>query len=208
MTELFNYIEDSTSRKLMQTLSHLMETSPFDEISTSDIIRSSGVSRSTFYRRYRDKYDLVNTSYQLLLDRTIDRIPQGYSFKEAFYTLYTVLKSAPSFFKNALSSRDANSLRNYIYRKSYEMYNIILSAQGIDISAPYFRMLLDGCVGTVEITCRWAENGMQEPLELCSRPRTSSSPTTYKYTYRYFARKMTAVPKNLPPAVPGKNRDL
>lgn len=38
----------------------LLEKKDFDKITASDIIRVSGVNRSTFYRHYVDKYDILD----------------------------------------------------------------------------------------------------------------------------------------------------
>ena len=72
--------------------------------------------------------------------------------------------------KNAFSSTDPNSLRNYIYDKSYDMYDRIMRAEGIDMDDLYYKMLLAGYIsGTLELTCRWAERGMQEDISLLYR---------------------------------------
>ena len=170
MEKIVSFIEDKTSRKLAEALVRLMETEPFDQISSSQIINLSGISRSTFYRKYTDKYDLLNGLYQWILDATIMKVPAGSSFREAFYRLYEILKEYPVFFRNALQSRETNSLRNYIFSRSYEMYDRILRAEGVDMDSTYYRMLVTGYIsGTLELTCRWAERGMKEEIDLLFR---------------------------------------
>ena len=167
MSGFFEYIQDIQGRKLAETLAELMEHKSIDDITTSELLALSGVSRSTFYRRYRDKYDLLNQNYQQLLDQTICNIPNGLSFKTAFYMLYNALQSYPSFFRNALSSNEPNSLRRYIYDRSYEMYVQLLSQEGLDMNDMYNQMLLTGYVeGALEVTCIWVERGMKEPLDI------------------------------------------
>lgn len=170
MEKLLDYIGDPVCRSLVEALSGLMETARFDDISTSDIIHISGVSRSTFYRRYRDKYDLLNQIYQLVLDHTFSQITEGHSFRTEFYALYDVLLSAPAFFKNALSSSEPDCLRNYIHRQVYATYAEILEKQGIDMSSSYYRLLLEGYItGSLQVTCAWVQNGMIEPIDTIFR---------------------------------------
>ncbi|MBQ6322611.1 MAG: TetR/AcrR family transcriptional regulator C-terminal domain-containing protein [Lachnospiraceae bacterium] len=162
----FDYIEDPVSRKLMNALERMMQKRFFDDISVTDILKESGISRSTFYRRYRDKYDLLNQNYQILLNHTLMQIPAGMSYKQSFYTLYNALKSYPAFFKNALSSREDDGLRSYIFKTCYQIFDELMRKQGLDMDSVYYRMLLTGYLrGSLEITCIWVEDGMKEPLD-------------------------------------------
>ena len=170
MNNLFDFFEDETSRKLAVTLSQLLETETMDQITSSRIIKQSGVSRSTYYRRYIDKYDLLNRLYQRLLDDTIMKVPDGFPFRKAFFNLYRTLQTFPVFFRNALASREPTSLRFYIFDRGYEMYDRIMRNAGLDMDSDYYKLLLTGYLhGTLEITCIWADRGMKEDVELVYR---------------------------------------
>ena len=162
----FDYIEDPVSKRLMEAMEQLMKKNPFDSISMSDILKLSGVSRSTFYRRYADKYDLLNQNYQKLLDKTLMQISFGMSYKKCFFALYNALKSYPSFFKNALASNEKDGLKSYIFTTSYKVFDELMRKQGLDMDSIYNRILLIGYLsGSLEVTCIWAERGMKEPLD-------------------------------------------
>ena len=170
MEGFFAYLKDPMARKLAEALAKLMEKQPFDDITTSGILEEAKVSRSTFYRRYHDKYDLLTRNYQEHLDETICRIPDGKSFREAFFSLYQALKGYPSFFRNALASNEPNGLKNYIAVRSYEMYDTILRRQGLDMDSTYYKLLLTGYIkGSLEVTYIWVEQGMNEPIDLIFR---------------------------------------
>lgn len=165
MEGFFDYIDDPVSRKLIEAMEHLMAKHPFDDISMSDILKLSGVSRSTFYRKYRDKYDLMNSCYQKLLDQTMMKIPEGMSYKKAFFAMYEALKSFPAFFKNALSSNEREGLKSYIFTVSYQVFDKLMRNQGLDMDSVYYKLLLIGYLsGSLEVTCIWAERGMKEPI--------------------------------------------
>lgn len=165
MTEL-NRHQDEVGRKCFDTLIEMMETMPLDSISTSKIIDKSQVSRSTFYRRYQDKYDLLNKSYELILNDTLYSVVRGNSYKKSFFALYSVLNDHPKFFKNAFSSKDHNNLRNYIYEKSMDTYLNMLNENNIDIENRYNKLMLHGFItGTLEITVQWALNEMDLPID-------------------------------------------
>ncbi len=49
-----------------------METDGFDVMTATQIIQSAGVSRSTFYARYADKYELLNKQVDQLIGKLTD----------------------------------------------------------------------------------------------------------------------------------------
>ncbi len=166
MEDSFAYIKDPTARTLTLALEQCMRKKPIDQIHTSDILTVSGVSRTTFYRRYRDKYDMVNRNYQYLLDETMHKIAGGKTYAEAVRAIYRVLLTNPAFYKNALSSTEPDSLRQYIFRYSYDNHAALLRKCGIDMHDSTNKMLLTGFLsGALTITCIWAEQGMKESPE-------------------------------------------
>ncbi len=167
MNESFSYISDPVGRRLIIAMSELMLQKSMDDITTSEILAKSGISRSTFYRRYRDKYDLLTHNYEQLLEKTVMKIADGgISYRTAFRTLYTTIQQDPEFFKNALRSTAANGLRSYIQDRTMDLFHDLLSKYGIDVEDPYYEMLYHGYVyGAIEVTCIWAENGMKIPVD-------------------------------------------
>ncbi len=163
MQDPFLYITDPVARTLTLALEQCMQTKSIDQIRTSDILELSGVSRSTFYRRYRDKYDMINKNYQLLLDETLGEISGGMSYAQAVRAIYQVLQTAPGFYKNALSSVEPDGLRQYIFMQCYKNHVDLLDRAGIDMKDTLNRMLLTGYLaGALTITGAWADNGMKE----------------------------------------------
>ena len=158
MDNFFTYLDDPVSIRLMETLIDLMKDSSLDTVQTSALINHSGIGRTTFYRRYRNKYDFLNQCYQKLLDGTICRISRGFSYREGFFRLYHVLESHLSFFQNALSSQEPDGLMQYIKDECYYTFSALLTEKGIDFSSPIHRLKLSGFIaGTMEITRLWVE---------------------------------------------------
>ena len=48
------------TKALITTFSDLLETKSFDNITIQDLCEKANVRRSTFYRHFNDKYDLLN----------------------------------------------------------------------------------------------------------------------------------------------------
>ena len=54
----------NASLSIQEACIHLVETKTFEKISINDICQEAFVSRSTFYKLYKDKYDVVTTVYK------------------------------------------------------------------------------------------------------------------------------------------------
>ncbi|KAB7788386.1 TetR/AcrR family transcriptional regulator [Bifidobacterium cebidarum] len=61
-----------TEAKIKAAFTQLMQSKGFDAMTVSDIARSAGINRGTFYMHYIDKFDLR----QQLIDDTIDDLTQ------------------------------------------------------------------------------------------------------------------------------------
>ena len=57
----------------------LLEKESFDQITTVELAQESGISRSSFYTHYRDKYDMIERYQQALfhkLEGSLTRLPE------------------------------------------------------------------------------------------------------------------------------------
>ncbi|GBG96310.1 TetR/AcrR family transcriptional regulator [Lactococcus termiticola] len=67
-------VKHSKTRNLLkEAMVELLEEKSFDSITTSELVAKAGVSRSSFYTHYQDKYDLIE-AYQAELFSTITYI--------------------------------------------------------------------------------------------------------------------------------------
>lgn len=56
--------------RLRDALRDLLKVEDFEKIHVSDLCRKAGVSRVTFYSWYEDKYDLLNSVFEEMLDKS------------------------------------------------------------------------------------------------------------------------------------------
>ncbi|MGV3708552.1 MAG: TetR/AcrR family transcriptional regulator [Gemmatimonas sp.] len=66
--------------QLGDALVQLILEQDFSDITVEDILRRAGVSRSTFYAHYRNKNDVLYSSYERMfgiMERALDRAPSG-----------------------------------------------------------------------------------------------------------------------------------
>ena len=58
---------DKTRYVFAQAIKGLIKVHPLDKIAVTDIVTRSGMTRQTFYRYFKDKYDLVNWYFEKLV---------------------------------------------------------------------------------------------------------------------------------------------
>lgn len=145
-----------------QTLYQLMQTQPIDEISTRALIAQAGVGVTSFYRHFRDKYDVINWLHGQLLEQTLFRLFDGVDYDTAARSTWDVFESHARFYRNAFSSRDVNNLRGYIYHESMRVFETILQQHDLQMDYEQ-RVALDLYVcGSVDLTVRWVQEGCRQ----------------------------------------------
>lgn len=162
-----NHHEEELDKCLFDALYVLMQTQPIEEISVGDILERAHVSRSSFYRRYRDKYELLTASYKRLMDNTFLGCMQGNSWKESSVALYRILGEHPKFFKHAIARRGPDSLFQFIMDVILGCVAQRFCEHGQDLYADW-RMLMAAKAylsGTLDVTCEWAQADMPYPAD-------------------------------------------
>lgn len=69
--------QDKTKYKLANSIKECMKTTPVDRITVKDIVEGSGLTRQTFYRNFKDKYDLINWYFDKLVLQSFEQIGMG-----------------------------------------------------------------------------------------------------------------------------------
>lgn len=65
-----------------ECIKQLMNHQSLDKITVTDIVEISGKTRQTFYRYFRDKYDLVNWYFEVLADKSFLQIGNSETLRE------------------------------------------------------------------------------------------------------------------------------
>ena len=158
--------KETMKYRLAEAVKTLMETESLDKITVRDIVTAAQTTRQSFYRHFQDKYDLVNKSYQKILDKTLYTFLDGCGWHDSVKALYQVFQENLFFFQNALCSHDPNSLRNYIFQISLNLYAETLKRHGEDVQDWHtMAMLRVHIYGNLELMCEWVENGMDKTID-------------------------------------------
>ena len=153
-------------KRCFDALIHLMSERTLEEVAIVDILKEADISRSTFYRHYLDKYDLLNKSYEKILENTILYGGEYGNFKATFMDLYEVLQTYSAFFAHAFADKGQNSLFDYIHQKMERVYSKMLMDHGVNMHDPINIYVLQGYIhGTLQITYNWLASGAKEDID-------------------------------------------
>ena len=103
---------ERTERDIVQAFNRLLAHRGVEKITTQMIADEAGVSRATFYRYFRDKYDVLNHNYKKLLDDCLVRCS---NYRDLFCALYRHAQTEWTEFHRAFSTTGVNSFANYVY---------------------------------------------------------------------------------------------
>lgn len=152
---------DETRYIFAQSIKDLIKVRPLDKIAVTDIVTRSGMTRQTFYRYFKDKYDLVNWYFEKLVLKSFRQMGDGCSLQEALHLKFEFIKSEHSFFKEAFKSNDYNNLVNYDFNCIYEFYKgIIENNLGHQVEQDIDFLLKMYCKGSIDMTVDWVLNDM------------------------------------------------
>ena len=138
-----------------------MKEKPVDRITVQEIVDVCGVTRQTFYRKFLDKYDLINWYFDKLLLESFAHMGSGRTILEGLERKFAYIQEERVFFTAAFSSDDQHCLKKHDYSLILQFYSRqILEKTG---RAPEgdIRFLLEMyCHGSIYMTVKWVLGGM------------------------------------------------
>lgn len=145
-----------------EALEKLLTKKNLDDIQVSEIVKGTTLSRKTFYRHYKDKYDLASWYFAQFYEASFGQITDGISWEDALLRYLHLYEEKSCILKNAYASSDINGLRSYdisITRKTYEKYLIL---KGADIESEVMQFAIDiASRGGTDMVIEWLIGGMK-----------------------------------------------
>lgn len=162
-------------------LNTLMKTQPLDKISVTQIVEEADVTRPTFYRHFKDKYDLVNWYFDKLAQRSFRQMGISMSFREGLITKFRLMQEEKIFFRSAFLSENQNCLIDYDYECIYQFYSEVIKQKGIPMEEDMDFLLRMYCRGSIYMTAEWARNGMKiSPEQMADRLSAAVPPKLFE----------------------------
>lgn len=168
-----------TQRHIANVTEILLKKMPIEKINVKTIVEASQTSRTTFYRYFKDKYDVIIWIYISEVERLIRQEHNPY---DLWLKIFEFMYSRRKFFISALSYEQQNSLINYMEDRSYaDCVQIVKEALGLEklsreteFSINFF---VGGCVRTWQT---WVAEGMRDKPEFIASVITNNIPESLK----------------------------
>ena len=175
--------KDRTKERIAQACLELLNTTSLEAIRTQDIIEKAGVSRSTFYRLFLDKYEVANWIYKKQAEEIIQDMPSLKHWKQWTLVLHAYMREHKAFFRNIASYQGQNSFRYFLCR--YFTNNITRTSGDKDTELTdeqRFAMYAFSLIGA-QATVDWILNGFKPDDETLLRRLDACIPACIRSLY-------------------------
>ncbi|HLV50046.1 MAG TPA: TetR-like C-terminal domain-containing protein [Erysipelothrix sp.] len=151
-------------RGVAEKMYELVLEKDFNQITVTELINASKISRSTFYRHFNDKYDVMFYYYSMEVDNLITK--EMRSWEESLFFIFNFIQYRRKFFTRVFNLDGPNSFINFLYQYSFEFYEIEFRNFYKKKLNKRDRYILEYiCAGSVELVKQWIKNGYKESAE-------------------------------------------
>ncbi|CVY23325.1 TetR/AcrR family transcriptional regulator [Staphylococcus hominis] len=166
-----------TKKALITTFSDLLETKSFDNITIQDLCEKANVRRSTFYRHFNDKYDLLNHIVGTLIEyfRTlhlpeIDPKDPRQFFNKFMKDILLFISDNKTMVKSVISINIYSEVYQILYNQIYAVVK-----QQIEFDKQIGQFYIDEFIygefltgGILSVILNWIQYGQQSIDEVSS----------------------------------------
>lgn len=153
---------------LADSFEELLQEKPFDSITITDITDRCGAARSTFYKHFSDKYDIMIWRYHCALNTLLTKEKGVAVWREGTLCGIRYLAENRNFFLKIIGYKGQNSVHDFFYNYSVEFTQEILRRELGVAELPY----ADGesiklyLMGTSRYIMEWLKTMHMTPEEL------------------------------------------
>lgn len=163
---------------ILDAIHDLAQSVPADQISVKMILEASGVSRSTFYRHFGDRYDAVNAYFAT----RVRRLTQEGSDDLQGLTLRTLslLRENRDYFARLRPEQGREAflqfLQDHAAKLVAQTYVKSCDSRPEGLSYHQKAMVLFACAGGIELVRWWLEDDLRLPAEDVARELVGNMP--------------------------------
>lgn len=173
-------IRKTTKEIIADSFMELAETKAINRISIIDIVENCSLTKPTFYRYFKDKYDLISWIYVREAESYVDKIGQnGYLWRDTILEGLRFYENNRKFMVNAL--KHTNGRDSFINQINEADITFITEQIGkkMEVKAvpeDLIRMVRIYCYGTGQFLCDWLLDPKPIPVEKVAEVMENSIP--------------------------------
>ena len=149
-----------TAREILaESFRELAQSKPVDKITVPNIIENCGYSKTTFYRLFKDKYDLMAWDYAQRLEAIISQTERAdYEWKQILWDVALLYNEQRDYLRNLLLHTSGyESFSRHMKQLHFESLSkcvrVSSGMEELDVKTEMY--VRTYCQGTVELTCDW-----------------------------------------------------
>ena len=163
-----------TAREILaESFRELAADKPVDKITVPNIIENCGYSKTTFYRLFKDKYDLMAWDYLQRIQAIVSQTKEeDYEWKHILLEVALLFNEQKNYLQNLLLHTNGyESFSRHMKNLHIELLTkCVLDASGmkeLDVKTEMY--VRTYCQGTVDLGCDWIMGAFQvTPEELAA----------------------------------------
>lgn len=162
-------IERPTTKQLLAaSLIELARKKSVDKISVKEIVTNCGMTTTTFYNHFADKYVLLASIYNKEIEPAFSQLGNKISWRDALRIFCTTLSDRQSFFLNALKNTSGQTsfryaTNNYAIDLLRERLRILGKEDELPIEIDFFAKYYMRSIS--EMIQDWFIGGQKIPLD-------------------------------------------
>lgn len=144
---------------LLESFRELAEKKSVDKITVQDITENCGYSTTTFYRHFRDKYDLIGWDHTSYVAKVMNQIGvDDYSWRQTLLEGVNYFEQNKAYLANLIKHTNGhNSFVRNMTEINYEALKGYILKYGrikeLDEKTDMYIRIY--CLGTVNLICEW-----------------------------------------------------
>ena len=149
-------VSEKMKYKLANAMKELLVHTPVDKITVKQIVDQCDVTRPTFYRHFKDKYDLINWYFDKLLAKSFEHMGMGKTVYDALVKKFTYIQEEHVFFAAAFKYDSQNSLRQHDFELILDFYENLIREKTGRIPDETIHCILEMyCQSSIYMTVKW-----------------------------------------------------
>jgi len=154
-----------TRKQIIEAMFELLHNYPIEKITGDMIAEQSGLSRTSFYRKFQDKYHLMTMCYADYADKIVEKEIEDGDWAAAIEKSLQFIFENKKVFENLFKNEGPDSFSKYLYadflRKLRENYMKLKGIRKLTLYEDYTIKLYIS--GMVHCEAEWAKSGMNLP---------------------------------------------
>ena len=176
--------KDYMKQRIWESFYDLSATVPFDRLTVERIVEHCGISKATFYRHFRDKYDVLNFNSLGITRRYFDVRRCG-SWHDFFVCMFRDIEKDVEYYRKAFQTSGQNAHSRFLFEYTYGIVkNCYLKVnQKKSLSPREHYMVSHYCHGCVDTLEEWLRDPTSIPGSQMAELYFNAMPDCLKETW-------------------------